>query len=401
MGDCATNVALVSCTMAMKKILFVMEELQMNGASKSLIALLEALRGQAYDISLFLFSHDGELTKDVPSYVKILPQSFPYWISRAFSKQAIVGALKRGRIDLAIWRIVVGLARHFHWNFPGWFMLPRVEGKWDVACAYCDGLIAPTLLRKVSAVRKFSWIHCDYTKYPQHKETYEALEKMDGIVAVSKKALEQFDQAMAPRKARQRYVIHNIIDAEECRRKAGTGKSENIVRPKIVTVGRLSEEKGMGLIPAIASKIRRDFEWVVVGSGPLECGMRGESARLNLVDQVRLIGALDNPMPEVASADIVVIPSKSEAWGMTLSEALVLGKPVVATDLPVFREQVTDGVNGLLCPLDDTDAFAAAINRLMRDENLRNRLSAEAVKYPFTKERAVAEFAAVIEDVSK
>lgn len=383
----------------MKKILFLMEELEMTGASKSLLALLDALKDSSYDISLFLFSHDGDLIKSLPKYVKLLPQKFAYWVERAPLKRAVIAAIKCGRIDLAIWRIVVGLARHFDWNFPGWFMLPRVEGKWDVACAYCDGLIAPTLLRKVSAVRKFSWIHCDYTKYPQHKETYEALEKMDGIVAVSKKALEQFDQAMAPRKARQRYILHNIVDAVECRQKAGTGKSENRARAKIVTVGRLSEEKGMGLIPAIASKIRKDFEWVVVGSGPLEGGMRDALMRLNIVDRVRMIGALDNPMPEVASADIVVIPSKSEAWGMTLSEALVLGKPVVATDLPVFREQVTDGVNGLLCPLDDVDAFAAAINRLMRDEDLRNRLSAEAIKYPFMKDRVVEEFAAVIEEV--
>lgn len=173
------------------------------------------------------------------------------------------------------------------------------------------------------------------------------------------------------------------------------------IAQKLVSVGRISGQKGFDLIPEMARKLEKPFEWLIVGDGPTRDALQAKADQMGVGEYVKFIGQRENPMPYVKAADIVVIPSRFEGWGMTLSEALVLGKPVVATDLPVFREQVTDGVNGLLCPLDDVDAFAAAINRLMSDADLRNRLSAEAVKYPFTKERVIEEFAAVIEDVSK
>lgn len=209
----------------MKKILFLMEELEMTGASKSLLALLDALKDSSYDISLFLFSHDGSQIKNLPKYVKLLPQKFAYWVERAPLKCAVIAAIKRGRIDLAIWRIVVGLARHFHWNFPGWLMLPRVEGEWDVACAYCDGLILPTMVKKVDAKKKLTWIHCDYTKYPQSKAVYEAFDKVDGAVSVSWDSIEQFKKAIGREYKKPLYVVHNIIDAEDCRKRAESGSA--------------------------------------------------------------------------------------------------------------------------------------------------------------------------------
>lgn len=169
---------------------------------------------------------------------------------------------------------------------------------------------------------------------------------------------------------------------------------------RLVSVGRISWEKGFDLIPAMAQKLEKPFKWLIVGDSPTRDLLQVKADEMGVGESVRFIGQRENPMPYVNVADIVVIPSRFEGWGMTLSEALVLGKPVVATDLPVFREQVTDGVNGLLCPLDDTDAFAAAINRLMDDEELCNRLSSEAVKYPFTKARIVGEFKAVIDRIA-
>lgn len=84
----------------------------------------------------------------------------------------------------------------------------------------------------------------------------------------------------------------------------------------------------------------------------------------------------------VDSADVVVQPSVWEGWGMTVSEALVLRRPVVATDLPVLREQIYTGRNGLLVP-NKPEAFAEAIVRLLRDKALREAMSAYTETYPF------------------
>jgi len=169
---------------------------------------------------------------------------------------------------------------------------------------------------------------------------------------------------------------------------------------RLVSVGRVTQQKGFDLVPEIAQKVANHeirFEWDVIG-GASEDVMNAHRALVReagLEGIVKFLGEMENPMPYVAAADIVVIPSRFEGWGMTLSEALVLGKPVVATDLPVFREQVSDCVNGLLVPLD-AKAFADAIIRLFHDDELLKRLSREAAKYPFSKEKVLNEFESAI-----
>ena len=167
-----------------------------------------------------------------------------------------------------------------------------------------------------------------------------------------------------------------------------------------MSVGRVSFEKGLDMIPSIAKGIsykQVPFEWDVIGGATTEVmAAHQELVHQNGMDGVvKFLGQMENPMPYVAAADIVVIPSRFEGWGMTLSEALVLGKPVVATDLPVFREQVKNGVNGLLVPLE-VNAFAEAIIRLINNPDLRVQLSKAAIDYPFTKDEVVNEFAELL-----
>lgn len=169
---------------------------------------------------------------------------------------------------------------------------------------------------------------------------------------------------------------------------------------RLVSVGRVSFEKGLDMIPSIAKGIsykQVPFEWDVIGGATTEVmAAHQELVHQNGMDGVvKFLGQMENPMPYVAAADIVVIPSRFEGWGMTLSEALVLGKPVVATDLPVFREQVKNGVNGLLVPLE-VNAFAEAIIRLINNPDLRVQLSKAAIDYPFTKDEVVNEFAELL-----
>jgi len=380
------------------KILFLAEEMAVNGAMKSLIALLEVLQGQGYDVSLFVSSHHGELHSQIPKYVKVLPENMAYCIVRLPLRVALRKALVAFRIDLVVMRLMVAVARKFKLPFPCWFMLPRIKGYYDLVCAYADGFVAQMAVRKVLTSKRALWIHCDYTQYKQSRQTFDAFKKADVAVSVSLDSIEKFNIACGEPISTPFAVVHNIIDVDEIRRKALAYSvpscSEEIV--KLVSVGRVTHQKGFDLAPEIARGVFANnikLEWDVIG-GATEEAM---TAHKKLVDKagmngiVRFLGEMENPMPYVAAADIVVIPSRFEGWGMTLSEALVLGKPVVATDLPVFREQVTNGVNGILVSLDAKE-FAEAIIKLLKDEELRRRLSHEALKYPFTKDTVVKEF---------
>ena len=118
----------------------------------------------------------------------------------------------------------------------------------------------------------------------------------------------------------------------------------------------------------------------------------------DLSDCVHFIGARQNPMPWIKSADVFVNPSRYESWGMTVSEALCLGKAVITSDIPVFAEQITNGVNGLMCPAMPEN-LAETIMKVLTDKQLKHKLEKNATKYPFTKEFVVAEFDALIENL--
>lgn len=381
------------------KVLFVAEELCTNGAMMSLLALLRALPATKYDISLFLFKHGGKMTERIPKHVTVLPEMLPYAIHRMPLKAAMTTALMRGRFDLLLYRVLVAFQRALRLNYGLWSFLPEVEGTFDVACCYTDGFVAPMILRKVDARKKACWIHYMYSKCPQMNYVYEALRNADIRVPVSIEAGKDLDSVLGGRRAKQQ-VVHNITDAAVCVEKAlepcEKERSKGVAR--IVSVGRVTSAKYFDIIPAVA-RILKDkglkFEWYVIGSGDQYEELLKRTGEERVADCVHFIGVRPNPMPWIKSADVFVNPSRYESWGMTVSEALCLGKAVITSDIPVFAEQITDGVNGLMRRVTPEN-IADAIWQVLADDELRHGLEKHAVKYPFTKEAVVAEFDALI-----
>jgi glycosyltransferase involved in cell wall biosynthesis len=131
--------------------------------------------------------------------------------------------------------------------------------------------------------------------------------------------------------------------------------------------GRLDPEKGLDVL--LRAFARVPGELVLAGSGAEEARLRA------LADgRVRFLGPLDrDELPAVyARADVFVLPSRSEPWGMVLNEAAAAGLPLVATEgAGAAHDLVEDGVNGFRVPVDDEDALAAALSRLAEDEPFR------------------------------
>lgn len=389
----------------MKKthVLFCAESLDMNGAMKSLLALLAALPRERYALSLFLCSHAGVLMNELPRDVRVLPERTAYAVFRLSFLPGLRRALRGWRPDLALLRLMVPVLRWLRVPTPRWWAFrPAIPGEWDLVLAYADGIIGEIAVRKVRTGRKFLWVHTDYRICPPPRETAWAFADAAGAVAVSKDAAQGFRtwfaSVMGRAYDRPVHVIYNIIDATHIRCLAARADAECPPPPpgvaRLVTVGRLTAQKNVKAIPVIADMLKRRgvrFEWVVVGGGPDLAWCLEESRRLGVEGMVRFVGESRNPMGWVASADVVVQPSVWEGWGMTVSEALVLRKPVVATDLPVLREQIRDGMNGLLVD-NKPEAFAEAIARLLDDEALRARMAGYEEDYPFSPKRVCEGF---------
>jgi D-inositol-3-phosphate glycosyltransferase len=161
--------------------------------------------------------------------------------------------------------------------------------------------------------------------------------------------------------------------------------------PLVLFVGRLQPFKGTDIAVDAMAHLGRmvpDAQLAIVG-GDSPRGSRGESIRLKLAarrlgvsDRLRFMEPVDHTeLPELyRAADVVVVPSASESFGLVALEASACGTPVVATAVGGLRLIVRDGESGYLVERREADAFAAALSRVLADPGAQTRLGANAVK---------------------
>jgi GalNAc-alpha-(1->4)-GalNAc-alpha-(1->3)-diNAcBac-PP-undecaprenol alpha-1,4-N-acetyl-D-galactosaminyltransferase len=153
-------------------------------------------------------------------------------------------------------------------------------------------------------------------------------------------------------------------------------------RPQIVSMGRLSHEKGFDqLIDAFARIAGRfpDWDLVIWGEGPLRSTLSEQRDRLGLTDRVLLPGNTTKPHDELSKGQIYALPSRREGFPMALAEGMACGLPAVAFDLPSGPKIIMrDGIDGLLVPMGDVPAFACALERLMCNDAIRAEMASHA-----------------------
>jgi glycosyltransferase involved in cell wall biosynthesis len=143
---------------------------------------------------------------------------------------------------------------------------------------------------------------------------------------------------------------------------------------RLLAVGRLALEKGIDTLLQAADGL--PVEVFLAGTGPEE-----ERLRRMAGPSVRFLGNVPrDELPALyADADVLVLPSRSEPWGMTLNEAALAGLPLVSTTAAgAAWELIEDGVNGFRVPPDDAAALRIALQRLVDDETLRGAAGARS-----------------------
>jgi glycosyltransferase involved in cell wall biosynthesis len=174
--------------------------------------------------------------------------------------------------------------------------------------------------------------------------------------------------------------------------------------PRIVSVGRLVAFKGFDdLIDACADLARRriDFACDIVGDGPLRETLQAKIDQLDLSSRVNLLGSLSQRavLEKLKSADIFALASTTDTQGATdvfptvILEAMASVRPVVSTRLAGIPELIVDEQTGMLAPPGDSTAFAHALERLLRDPELRLRFGnagRERIEQHFRIEQTVA-----------
>ncbi|MEK7598901.1 MAG: glycosyltransferase [Patescibacteria group bacterium] len=151
----------------------------------------------------------------------------------------------------------------------------------------------------------------------------------------------------------------------------------------ILMVSRLTSEKNIGLaIDAMAEVVKKHPKTglVIVGDGPEFKNIKNQISNLKIDENVRLEGWRENIASYYKGSDIFILTSWYEGWGMSAVEAMRYGAAVVMTDVGLAGELIEDGKSGLIVPVGDKNALAAAILRLLENDSFRRDLIEEAAK---------------------
>jgi glycosyltransferase involved in cell wall biosynthesis len=220
-----------------------------------------------------------------------------------------------------------------------------------------------------------------------------AIEEPDAVLVVS----EQWRAILRAEYGRDAQVVPNGVDPDRfprppddviARMRGDIGAGEG--RFLFLAVGGVEPRKGSVHAFRALSRLKPDAMLAVVGGHSYQDytayrdAALGELPELGLTlgEDVVLLGTVTDE--ELAgwyhAADALCFPSVKEGWGLAVLEAMCAGLPVVASDLPAFREYLVDSENALLPPVGNDAAVAAAMRRLVADADLRARLTAAGVE---------------------
>ncbi len=167
----------------------------------------------------------------------------------------------------------------------------------------------------------------------------------------------------------------------------------------LLYLGRLHPQKALETLLAAVAELQARRPGLarlrLVGEGPMAEELHALTARLGLADVVHFAGPTDDVAPELAAADVFVLPSRVEGLSNALLEALAAGLPAVVSDIPGNAQVVEHGRHGLLVTVDDVAGLADALERLVTDPALRaelGRAGAASVAARYGMARVVADY---------
>ncbi|MEG0267396.1 MAG: glycosyltransferase [Carnobacterium sp.] len=386
----------------MKSVVFVIRTLTNGGVEHSFIRLINELKD--YEITV-VFAEDDKtllpLIKNKAAYVYLtdkgmgirdkvyLTQSFKNKKPYLFLKASFLTA--HARITKNTDLLTKFLLRPY-----------KIEEKeFDLAIAYDGGTksTTPFVVEKIKAAKKVMWVHEDYTKLSpsEKKEGHKLFLHFDQIFCVSQGAKERFDEVYPELKAKTD-VFYSIFNSQEFIQKAQQSVSDfQYEGTKILTVGRLSEEKGQEFLPEAAAKLKKSgyrFKWFLIGEGRIKGKLEKQIKKHGVEDSLILLGAKENPYPYYKECDIYVQPSKHEGYCLTMAEAISFGKPVVATNFLTAKEFITHGKDGLITEMNAT-AIYETIKQVLDNPDLKLQLTRNCEKKSFNTVTEMQKFYAL------
>ncbi|MBQ6067373.1 MAG: glycosyltransferase [Clostridia bacterium] len=339
----------------MINILFLINTLGGGGAEKALINLVNYIDPSRFRITVETMFDDGVNVPRLHPDIRYISKKAPCprgiaYVFRLFSAKQ--------------------LYRYFIGN-----------EKYDILVAYMHG--AP--VKVISGcpdpkVRKIAWLHNGnpetgtfFKFWMTKKAAFRAYENCAAVVGVSRSVSEAFARYTGIEDVK---TVYNTCDVDLIRSLAEQDPPFRKDNDKkyLVSVGRISEEKGYDRFFEVCRRLYGEgypLDVTVVGTGDKEDELKKRIAETSVGDWFHLAGFQENPYPYVANADLFVCPSYQEGLSTAVAEAVILGVPVVSTDVSGAKEILGEHDEYGLVTQNSEEGLYEGVKKMLSDENLR------------------------------
>lgn len=322
----------------MKRVLFFIETLNGGGAERVLTTLVQNIDRSKFNVTVCSVVDNGVYDEEIKKFANFKPI-----ISKKLLNNPVGRLLYKIKYNL--------IYRYFPlaWVYRLW--LPHGN---DIEVAFVEGFATKLISHSTNrSSRKLAWVHCDLKRdhwtrlaFQNDEEEKNCYQRYDEIITVSQTQKESLHQlyGLLPVK-----VCYNPIDSDQILKLA---RQNEVVLPKLqfgvrlVATGRLTKVKGFDRLLRIVTRLKHE-------SHPVELWILGDGGEKTLLEEivkenhlqsvVTFWGFQTNPYQYMAQCDLFVCSSLSEGFSTAITEALILGLPVVSTEVSGVREQLEGG----------------------------------------------------------
>lgn len=374
----------------MKKILIIGMSLNVGGAEKSLINLLNLMNKEEYNVDLMLFQPQGLFLKQIPDWINLIEEPTVTILYQSMGE--VLKNFSFNKFKLSFKRCIFTIYERFRWRqfdkikLHRWldfyqFLIPQNSIEYDVGIAYAGGETAYYLIDKTNCSRKVYLFHSDYSKIDidiNSEEIY--VRAADQIITISETCKTSL-QKLFPKQSEKICVLHNLSSSLLINKLSKEFypleyKAVDNYDYIIISVGRLINIKGYDIAIKAAKRLKDthiSFVWFVVGEGKERKNLERAIKKYNLERNFILLGIRENPYPYINNADILVQSSRFEGKSVVLDEAKILKKTIVATNYNSVEDQIVNEITGIVAEMTP-EGLEAKIKLILNDKEMQRKI---------------------------
>lgn len=311
-----------------KKLLFAAYSLDIGGIETALVTLINYLVQENYEVTLVLEKKQGIFLDEISNKVNIIEYTPSYNKNKILAKMK--NAINRAKFII------------------------KYKNKFDCGISYATYSLSSSFAARIASKNSVLWVHSEYlSMYGNNENQYKDFfvnikyDKFRKIIFVSNSAKQNFGRIMKI-SDNKLLTVNNMIDYKRIVKKSNENiedvKKENICT--FLFVGRHTEEdKKVSRLLEAASILKRnhfEFRILVIGQGKNTDEYREYVAKNNLKEQVIFLGNKKNPYPYYKISDCLVLTSEYEGFPVVYTEAMVLGLPIITTNVSDSNEIINN-----------------------------------------------------------